>query len=126
MATLTKIVLENPGYVKPKIYRMNHCDTVIAHSKKQAVDYYFHEEYPDDDIETVRKDCRLEKNLKNGFWWVSSEEEVMEKINNLGAYDEIKVGNWAGQISFWVTFQHVIDNLLGKIDIPCIICSTEW
>ena len=111
---------------KPKIYRMNDQDTVIAYSKKEAVDHYFHEEYPDDDIETVHKDCRLERNLKDGFWWVSSEEEVMEKINNLGAYDEIKVGNWAGQISFWVTFKYVIDNLLSKVDIPCIICSTEY
>ena len=112
---------------KPKIYRMNDFDTVIAWNKKQAIEHYFYEEYPDDDIETVEKECCLERNLNKGFWWMSNEKEITDKINKLENYgDEIKVGRWACEICFWVTFKEVINKLLDRVDIPGIICSTEY
>ncbi len=112
---------------KPKIYRMNDVDTVIARSKKEAIDYYLLEGGTCESRNFIAEECEEEKWLSKGRWFVVSKEDLWKRAESLDEYKDkaFRVGKWYGCPAMYVTFRYVIDNLLSKIDIPCIICSTE-
>lgn len=113
---------------KPKIYSMNDCDTVIAYSKKEAVEWYCNKYVymSKTDCEYVRNECTREADLSKGYWFNLSPKQVLDKIMSLEHCEELKVSMWAGDPAYWVTFKYAIENLLGRIDIPGIICTTEY
>ena len=111
---------------KLKIYRMNDCDTVIAYSKKEAIEWYFLEYHTDDKREHIRNECTRETGLSQGYWFNLSPKLFLNKIYSLKVGEELRVANWAGDPAYWVTFKYALENLLDRIDIPGIICTTEY
>ena len=111
---------------KPKIYRMNEFDIVIAYSKKEAVTWYSIECFSGDDYKSIREECIRETDLSQGYWYNLPPDKLLNKVMNLNGGEELRVSNWAGDPAYWVTFEYVLENLLGEIDIPGIICTTEW
>jgi hypothetical protein len=111
---------------KPKIYRMNEQDTVIAYSKKEAVDWYLTEYFGGDDYKSINEECERETDLSKGYWYNLPPNKFYDKIMSLACDEELRVSKWAGDPAYWVTFEHVLENLLDEIDIPGIICTTEW
>lgn len=112
---------------EPKIYRMNDCDTLIAYSKKEAVDWYFKEWNSTDTKEEIAIECERETDLSKTFWWnCRSPKELWDRVNKLTEEEEIKVSTWAGDPAYLVSFQYVIENLLERLDIPGLICTTEY
>ena len=112
----------------PKIYRMNEFDTVIAYSKRDAVDWYWKEYFSSELRENINEECKRETDLSKGYWWnCCCPEDLWEGVNKLKEYkqEEPRV-KWAGDPAYWVTFQYVLDNLLDKLEIPGIICTTEY
>ena len=63
---------------KPKIYRMNEFDTVIACSKKEAVDWYWQEYFSADGRESIREECTREKDLSKGYWFNLSPNKFLD------------------------------------------------
>ena len=115
--------------ITPKIYRMNDFDTVIAYSKREAINWYFENSETGDSKEEIAIECERETDLTEGYWWnCHYPEDLWERANKLNEYkqEEIRVSKWAGDPAYWVTFQYVIDNLLDKLEIPGIICTTEY
>lgn len=112
---------------KPKIYRMGDCDTVIAYSKRDAVNWYFKEGGTCENLADIAIECEREKDLSETFWWNCWEaKDLWDRAIKLKLGEEIKVSTWAGDPAYLVTFQYVLDNLLDRISIPSIICSTEF
>lgn len=111
---------------KPKIYSMNDCDTVIAYSKKEAVEWYLNNCFSGVEIEDIKNECSRETDLSKGYWFNLTPNKFLDKILSLKHGEELKVSNWAGDPAYWVTFKYAIENLLDKIDIPGIICTTEY
>lgn len=112
---------------KPKIYRMNDFDTVIAYSKKEAVNWYFKEWNSTDSKEEIAIECEQERKLSKTFWWnCRNPEELWDRAMKLNQGEEIKVSTWASDPAYLVSFQYVIENLLERLDIPGLICTTEY
>lgn len=111
---------------RPKIYSMNDCDTVIAYSKKEAVCWYSYKYHAGDKYEDIRNECIRETDLSKGYWFNLPPKQVLDKIMSLKHGEELKVSMWAGDPAYWVTFKYAIENLLDRIDIPGIICTTEY
>jgi len=112
----------------PKIYKMNDFDHVIACSKREAVNWYF-EEYDNDTKEEIALECERVTNLSHGFWWNCYDPKALwDRAMKVSEHkqEEIRVSKWAGDPAYLVTFQYVLDNLLDKLDIPGIICTTEY
>ena len=109
---------------KLKIYRMNEVDTVVAHTKKQAIDWYM--DYMGDYSDEIKEDCIQEKDLSKGYWFNLPHEKFLDKVMNLQPGKELRVANWAGDPAYWITFQDALDNHLNEIDVPGIICTTEY
>ena len=112
---------------KAKIYQMNECDSVIAYSKKEAVDWYWEEFFGSNGREEIRAECERVKDLAgNGLWYNQSPDKFMETVMNLKAGEELRICNWSGDPAYWITFEEFLENLIDKVDIPGIICSTEY
>ena len=111
---------------KPKIYRMNDVDTVIAYSKKEAIDYYLLEGGTCESRDFIAEECEEEKRLSKGMWLVCNKEDIWERALNLGEHETFKVGKWNCDPAMYVSFRWIIDNFLNHIDIPSVICSTEY
>lgn len=111
---------------KPKIYRMNDCDTVIAYSKKEAVGWYCNEYHSKFELKSINCECTRETDLSKGFWFNLSDKRFLDKIMSLKNGEELRVSRWADDPAYWVTFKHALENLLDRIDIPGIICTTEY
>lgn len=112
---------------KLRIYKMNDCDIVIAHSRKEAIEWY--EDYTTDISGEVEENIELVRNLKKGFWWNCYKEELfMEKMRSLKEGDELKVGVWASNLAYWVTYEEVLKDStkIKDMEIPGIISTTEW
>ncbi len=111
---------------KPKIYSMNDCDTVIAYSKKEAVDWYCNEYHSKFELKSINYEATRETDLSKGYWFNLTPNKFLDKIMSLKHGEELKVSMWAGDPAYWVTFKYAIENLLDRIDIPGIICTTEY
>jgi len=105
---------------------MNDCDVVIAYSKKEAVQCYFHQYQTGDKRENIKNECTRETDLSQGYWFNLTPNKFLDKVMSLKHDEELRVSTWAGDPAYWVTFKYTIENLLGRIDIPGIICTTEY
>ncbi len=107
-----------------KFYQMDECDTVIAYSKREAIVWYSNE--VGIDINQLEVD-RI-TNLKSGMWWSISGKDLIEKILKMPHNRYLRVGSWAGDVAYWVTFEKILDDpeLLKKVDIPSVIRTTEY
>jgi len=111
----------------PKIYQMNDCDTMIAYSKREAVDYYFAEIDPGDTKEEIALECERMTDLSNEFWWnCFSPKDLWDRAMKLGWDEKLTIEKQEGDPAYKVSFKYVLENFLDKLEIPGIICSTEY
>ena len=104
-----------------EVYKMNDCDWVIAHNKKQAIEFYVNLTRDTDlDKEEIHK-CNLGN---EGMWWPAKNlphyfcsQFAKEALNA-----ERKTEDFAGEFSYWMTFEEIIKyTKLFKVECPSVI-----
>lgn len=98
-----------------KVYKMNECDHVAAHSEKEAKEYYFTFDGTMDEINgNFEGEVSLDDEMYVDFDDLPEEEKgFVQKMKLIG-----------GQLWVLKPFRWVLEN--DKKDEPYIICSTEY
>jgi len=103
--------------IKPKLYRVNDCDVVIATSKKRAEDWYANESGCDAlEVEAV--------GVRYGtkHWWIMrNEEQIREVIRHCGP---VKIGFFNGDLAVFISYKQSME--MFTYNGPEIFSSSEW